>query len=396
MLRTIGETAPYWLPVVLVYFTVRLWHYYVKSKYISRMQWTTLEIKLPREINKSPKAMEVVSGIFFQTFDGNRLDKWFRGFVRAWFSLELVSFGGEVHFYIRTQKFFKNLLEAQIYSQYPEVEIYEAEDYVSKISPYGMAGSDWQMWGTEFKLTKPDAYPIKTYIDYGLDENPKEEHKVDPITPMLEFLGSINPSEQVWIQILVMSTMKRFKKPGALLTKQDWRDDAQALIDKLMKRDQPPPETGIFSPKLRLSPGEEEVVKAVERSVSKIGFDCGLRAIYLAKSGTYSPNRIVGLINSVRQYSSLHLNGFNTMNRTTFDYPYFQDFRGLRLERRKRRMFDAYRRRSWFHPPHQRKIFVLNGEELATIYHFPGQVAATPTLQKIESKKGEPPVDLPV
>ena len=385
------KTAPWWLPVALIYFVIRLWFYYQRSKFINRLEWTMLEIKIPREILKSPKAMEVVTGIFFQTYDGNQLDKIFRGFVRAWFSLELVSLGGEVHFYIRTQKFFKNLLEAQIYSQYPEVEVYEVEDYVNNLPPYGTPNSNWLMWGTEFKFTKEDAYPIKTYIDYGLDDNPKEEHKVDPLTPVLEFLGSIKPSEQVWIQILTMSTMKRFKKPGAWFKKQDWRADSKAMVEELLKRDKLEP--GQFPP--RLSPGEEEVIKAVERSVSKTGFDCGMRAIYLAKEGSYDAARVVGLINSVRQYSSLHLNGFTTTNRTTIDYPW-QDFRGLRIEHLKRRMFDAYRRRSWFHPPHQRRPFVLNGEELATIYHFPGQVAATPTLQKIESKKGEPPVDLPL
>ncbi len=392
MIKTAMETAPYWLPVVLVYWLALLWRHYTRSKFIQKIPWTMLEIKIPREITKSPKAMEVVNGVFFQTFDGNQLDKIFRGFVRAWFSLELVSLGGEVHFFIRTQKFHKNLVEAQIYSQYPEVEIYEVEDYVNNIPFYGTPGSEWLMWGTEFKLSKDDAYPIKTYIDYGLDENPKEEHKVDPLTPVLEFLGSIGPSEQVWIQILAMTTMKRFKKPGAWFKKQDWRDNAEALVEKLMKRDKPL-EAGKFPP--RLSPGEEEVVKAVERSVSKIGFDCGLRGIYLAKQGFYDAARVVGLINSVRQYSSLHLNGFSTFNRTTIDYPW-QDFRGLRIEWLKRRMFDAYRRRSWFHPPHKRRPFVLNGEELATIYHFPGQVATTPTLKKIESKKGEPPVDLPI
>lgn len=397
MIRTAIETAPYWLPVILIYWTAHLWRYYVRSKFIRKIPWTLLEIKIPREINKSPRAMEVVTGVFFQTWAGNRLQQIFRGWVRAWFSLELVSLGGEVHFYIRTQKFFKNLLEAQIYSQYPEVEIHEVEDYVNNIPPYGTPGSDWLMWGTEFKLTKEDAYPIKTYVDYGLEENPKEEHKIDPITPVLELLGSANPAEQIWIQIPVMSTMKRFKKPGAWFGKQDWREAGQALINKLMKRDKLK-ELGPAATlaDALLSPGEREVVAAVERSVSKIGFDCGMRAVYLAKKGSYDAARVVGLVNSVQQYSSLHLNGFNIVNPTRLNYPYWQDFRGRRLEWMKRRMFNAYRRRSWFHPPYKRKPFVLNGEELATIYHFPGQVAATPTLKKIESKKGEPPVDLPV
>ncbi len=37
------------------------------------------------------------------------------------------------------------------------------------------------IWGCEFKFTKGDGYPIKTYVDYGLDKDPKEEYKVDPL-----------------------------------------------------------------------------------------------------------------------------------------------------------------------------------------------------------------------
>ena len=59
-------------------------------------------------------------------------------------------------------------------------------------------------------------------------------------------------------------------------------------------------------------------------------------------------------------------------------------------------MFDAYINRSAFYKPHKRKTIVLNTEELATIYHFPGSVVQTPSLSRIESKKGEPPAGLPV
>ena len=38
----------------------------------------------------------------------------------------------------------------------------------------------------------------------------------------------------------------------------------------------------------------------------------------------------------------------------------------------------------------------MNIEELATIYHFPGDIASTPTLSRVEAKKGEPPANLPV
>jgi ABC-type sugar transport system permease subunit len=111
--------------------------------------------------------------------------------------------------------------------------------------------------------------------------------------------------------------------------------------------------------------------------------------------GFYAIYLNLGLLNSIRQYSTLNLNGFKPVRKTTINYPW-QDFRNIRLERWKRQMFDLYRRRSYFFPPHKRRPFVLNREELATIYHFPGQVATTPSLEHIESKKAVPPVNLPI
>jgi hypothetical protein len=55
--------------------------------------------------------------------------------------------------------------------------------------------------------------------------------------------------------------------------------------------------------------------------------------------------------------------------------------------------------RSYFFPPYRNygcDPFILSTEELATIFHFPGNVSATPSLPKIASKKSEPPINLPI
>ena len=43
--------------------------------------------------------------------------------LRQWFSLELASIEGRIHFFIYTPRFFVRLVENSIYSQYPEVEV---------------------------------------------------------------------------------------------------------------------------------------------------------------------------------------------------------------------------------------------------------------------------------
>ena len=73
-----------------------------------------------------------------------------------------------------------------------------------------------------------------------------------------------------------------------------------------------------------------------------------------------------------------------------------QELEKVRDEERQE-MLDAYKRRAYFYRPYKRKVvMVLNTEELATMYHLPGGVAATPTFTRIESKKAQAPTNLPV
>ena len=389
--RIVAPYAWYWLPPLLAF---GLWHAfrtYTLFKYTMATPWVTLEVKLPREILKSPLAMEVVLGAFHQTSDRKWYQRTFKGFIRAWFSLELVSFGGEIHFFIRTPAFFRALVESNIYSQYPNVEIYEVADYVYS-ADYAGPSSEYEMWGGEFILTKADPYPIKTYVDYGLDRDPKEEFKNDPITPVIEFLGAIKPDHQIWIQILIQAAKKRYKKKDG--TMGDWKDEGEELINKLMKRDEKPKEGEFKFP--TLSASEKDVTEAIARSINKLGFDCGIRAIYIAKKDEFKPINFVGLIALFKQFSFTGLNGFKPNNTTSVDYPWLDPF-GFRVPRMKRKILRAYRHRGYFYLPFKKsKPFVLNTEELATLYHFPGRVSETPTFSRIESRRGEPPSNLPL
>jgi hypothetical protein len=380
ILQSVIEARFLWLPIILVLAFWKLWLYYIRASYISRLDWVLFEIKLPREITKGPRAMEVALNMFHQTFDGILWERYWKGFLRAWFSLEVVSIEGKIHFFVYTQRYFKNLVEAQIYAQYPDVEITEVNDY-TKFFDRGFE-KDWKFWGTEFKLTNPDAYPIKTYVDYGLQElMTKEEQKTDPITSFLEFLGSLKTGEQAWFQILIRATKKK------------WKDEGKKIVAKLIKekeiKDKEGKVTGGIS---RMTSSEQDVIKAIERDVSKLGFDVGIRTIYFANKDTFNMVNASSLIGVMKQYNALNLNGFKPVNSTSAAYI----LKNLRLEAKKGKMLDAYCRRSMFYMPYVRNHFVLNSEELATIFHFPGRVAETPTLGRIEAKKSEPPTNLPI
>lgn len=394
ILKPIFNNIEYWLPFVLVWLFVDIWLRYVRAKWISNIEWVILEVKLPKELYKTPVAMEVVLNALYQSASGKWFDQYLKGRVKNWFSLELVSIEGEVHFFIRTNKIFKDTIEAQVYAQYPTAEVYEVPDYTKYVDYRGKEG-DWSLWGTEFILSKKDAYPIKTYVDFGLDkEGVKEEYKTDPITATLEFLGSIGKNEQVWIQILIQPTGKRFNDPGKWFKKRDWKDEGKDLIEEIISKARKRSGGSETSPVL-LTEVENNEIKAIERNISKLGFDCGIRGIYLSKGEAFNLANIFSLAGAFRQYSSNELNSFKPNNATSFDFPW-QDFKDIRVTKLKKNIFNAYKKRSYFYLPYKRKPFVLNTEELATIYHFPGGVAETPTFGRITSRKSEPPVNLPV
>jgi len=362
-----------WAPLVLWAIFWSRWLSYVRDLFLRNISWTLLEIKLPREIYKSPKAMEVVLTSLYSASEGGWWDRVWKGFLAHWYSLEVASINGDIRFFIYTQKSLRNLVESQVYAQYPGVEIVEVSDYT--------LGSDfedlkeWNLWGAEFGLSEPDAYPIKTYVDFGLHEtSTEEEQKVNPQVSFLEFLGSLKEGEQVWFQLMI-------KGAG-----DGWIKEGRELVDKLLGQKKEDSE------EKKVSKREQEVASAIERNISKQGFKSGLRVIYLARRDVFNSVNIASVFGSLNQYKSVNLNGFRPIK--TVSGGFF--FKARRELKNKKAMLDAFRKRGYFYQPYSGKPFVLNTEELATIFHFPGKVAETPSFARIESKKGKPPTTLPI
>jgi len=381
------QMAPISLPIILLFFAHQTWREYLLQSFLAGVKWVTLEIRLPREIMKSPAAMEVVLNAFNQPGAGNKYNQKFKGFVRLWSSLELVCIGGKLRFLVHIPANFRNQVEAQFYAQYPGVEITETEDYTAAIN-YLEPDTDWEVFGVEFRKARKETYiPIKTYYDFGIgpDKNVKEEVKTDPITATLEALGSVPPDHQMWLQILIMSP--KADDTGAPL----WKKDADEYLKKLYEPGE----------KFKtVSPPDREVAEAVTRAVSKPAFDVGIRGMYVAKKDKFNMGIGGAIGGALKQYGSVHLNSFKPVasaaSEPTLLRERYQELYGTKTKRLKQLFFDAYRNRGYFYDPHDRPTYTMNYEELATIWHLPGSVAATPALDRLESKAAEPPANLPV
>lgn len=393
-----------------------LWLTYIQSFFLKSLKWTLLEIKPPKEVFKSPAAMELVlNALYAGAQGGDWVTKYWKGEVSLWHSLEIISIDGQVRFFVRTPEKFKKMIEAQVYAQYPQAEVFEVEDYTKNVPSYNKDES-FNIWACNFILSKDDIYPIKSYVDYGLDRSVgalEEEQRIDPITPMIEFLGSLNIGEQVWFQIIIRPDTKRFStkdKEGKEEKGKDWKAKAQEVIkelnDKLKEKDKEGKVTAVLKP----TKAQQGTIEAIERHAAKFGFDAHIRALYIAKKEAFNAaTRAPSLIGSLRQYASSDLNGFKPDKATKIDFPW-QDLFGTKIVKMKKDFLDDYKNRSFFyggfkfsklkkyftHPNKSGgKPFILSTEELATIFHLPGRVAETPTFTRIESKKAEPPANLP-
>lgn len=394
--------APLWLPFTLFFLFFEAWMEYVRKEYDLSQGRVTLEIRLPQEIQKSPQAMEMVINQLYQTASpDNHIQTYIDGKHPPKFSFEIVSRHGDVRFYINTvEKKFKNLVEIQLYAQYPGIEVHTLDiDYTAEI-PWDP--KRFAYFSVHFGLMKADAYPIKTYIDFGLDQMPEEEEKIDPLTSVLENLGSLGPGEHMWVQILFEVNRKEKFKTGSLSETSDWTADARKEINKIIAN--AAKRVGIKEEELKdkgtnmnqlLTDAEKDIIKAIERSLGKPGYNTNIRVMYIAEGDKFVGERIGHFITMWRAFDDLNRNSIGFKWRTDFDWNWWQDPTGHKRMHMKEHELDSYKRR-YFHPETAADAAkVLTNEELATIYHFPGKVVTTPGLGRIPSKRSEAPSNLP-
>jgi len=339
-------------------------------------------------------------------------DKYLKGEFPTWFSIEIIGDGGMIRILIRTPEKYRNLVESQIYAQYPDAEIFEAQDYINNL-PIGIPNKDYDIWGTELILVQPDAYPIRTYPFFFQEK--EIEERTDPIAGLFEFLSSLNPEEHVWLQILVSPTGDDWKKEGEklvekilgkevktsakgeLLIVRETRGWAEALANGIKEFFLGPStkseeEKKVESVAAYLSPGQKEVVSAIEVNIAKLGLRTMIRELYWAHKDIFSKDKTAAVGGFFKQFNTQNLNGFKPNKMVT-------PGRGIIFKKRrepgqKRYLVRLYKnRRFLFHKP--KRGFVFNTEELATIFHIPLKYVKVERIPRIEAKKGGPPSKLP-
>ncbi|MEK9194340.1 MAG: hypothetical protein AAB884_00855 [Patescibacteria group bacterium] len=410
----------WWLWLFLILFPAfhSLWLFWRQELFKSLesdFRMVVLEMRIPREITKSPQAMEqILRSIYaLRNVAGDLREKYWDGEITVWFGLEIVTFGGEVHFYLRVPVKRRNLIEAAFFSYYTDVELVEVPDYIDKLPkdiPETYA-RDYDMWGSEMVLVRDDAYPIKTYPNFEQESvTEKKEVSLDPISTFIELLANVKKEEVVGVQILIA--------PAA----HDWARKWDKLIEELqtpatMTVTAGETEEGSSSRQIPIarSPVQTDVLEAVENNLAKPAFDTMIRFVYFSpKSIFYDSFARRGLSGVFNQYAISNLNGFiqnySVSTRTRiWNWPHI--FPKWRNEYKKQRILYNYLRREC--PPEtfmgrlitsyllnwnfSSRRFQMNVEGIATLFHPPtAAVLTAPHIKRLESRKAGPPSGLAI
>ena len=412
--------AWWWLPLpfLLIRPFLFLWLWWRQQLWTKNVPKVILEIKFPSEILKPIKAMETVFAGFWAAYDPpNWKEKWIEGKYLLALSLEIVNIDGKTHFLIRTPKALQRVIESNIYAQYPDAEIAEVPDYTQAV-PEDIPNDEWDLWGCSFQTLKEDIYPIKTYAKFFEERGEaiaKEEKRIDPIASLLEGLANLKKGEQMWIQFLIKpitnaenNFVDRGKAKVEELVRRPKKEKLKPIIQEAIELLIFPPkkeegkmaEKEIIPPEMKLTPGEREIVSAIEEKIGKYSFEVCIRFIYLGKKDVFFKPYIRIPLAYFNQFSTQNLNGLKPWGKTITKVTYF--FVKRRLYLKKRRIFRLYkaRLRPFFPRPYKpgglEGVMVLNIEELASLFHFPSKaVAQAPFLERLEAKKGEAPPGLP-
>ncbi len=356
-------------------------------------------------------------------------------------SLEIATVNNLIQFFIWAPKKYRNVIESQIYAQYPDVEIEEVEDYAkeafavfevdvpevsgpqsesTEIVEYKkkagaftatqQASAMKSAVTAELTFTEADVYPIKRYPQF---EDKLTRLATEPLAGITATLSKLNATdEQAWIQITMEPIGDWWRRRGlkclkvvsrGLFDNVFWLNTIATKIYAargFWKRFAYSPIYFIFWIMRGFRTGDlptgkgkdydedeldEQVTRTHEREdpisaavdkVTRLSFDTNIRIVYIPRPenrdlAEVKLNEIAG---SFRQFNQPNLNSFEVS----------------RINQNNLQVLRRYQKRLVVNP------IVLNVEELATIYHMPAMDVGTPNVFWVNSRRLEPPHDLPV
>lgn len=351
-----------WIPLVAVlgYMT---WKNYQAAEIITDTESVLIILEIPKTNDKQELAAEQM----FASLHGILRDKQelrMNGGIQEHVSFEIAAVGKLIRFYVWIPKHLQNFVEGQIYAQYPSVQIRTAEDdYTRRQFEHPV------IYTSELTLSDSEVLPIKTFQNF----------EVDPLAGITATLGKLDPNEEIWIQVLARPVSDNWHQRASSYTSKvkGGGGDFSSLkyfgqfFEALWK---PPVDGGPAPAAKELSEREKTRISEVEKKSTKLGYQVKIRIVYLGDEQTSAKLRMQAIVGTFKQFNSTNLNSFR-MAKASFNEDAINAYTS--------RLFND-------------RGYILNIEELASVFHLPHTNVETPNIVWATSKTAEPPAKLPV
>lgn len=282
-------------------------------------------------------------------------------------SFEFASIGQRIRFYVWLPRHLQSFVEGQIYAQYPTAQISELdEDYASR------PVSQPVIFSTELTLTDHETLPLKTFPSF----------EVDPLAAITATLAKLEqPNEEMWVQMLVRPIsddwhrqssrmVNRIKSGRGIWAGAGFASGISYLGQAFGALVRPPTETGkAYEPSER----DKTRITAIEEKSRKLGYQVKIRIVYAGNDQATARMRMQAMVGTFKQFNTTNLNGFQSR---------FASFDTTKVNDYKNRLFID-------------KGFILNIEEVASVFHLPHTTVETPNIVWATTKTAEPPANLP-
>ncbi len=386
------------LIIIAIFIALNIWKYFARKGFNlpTEFRKIILMVSVPKESTaekteneegvKASKIQEQISWAenLWSSLGGLKESKSFKTWLYGRFdelSLEIVAQNKMIYFYVVVPQYLQQFIEQQIQAQYPHSQIEQVEDYNIFI-PNGQTSSAY------LKLTKSDVFPFKTF----------RKMEADPLNALTNILSKLNENEGAVIQLIIRPANKNWSSKARKVSDQVLSGKKikeavggsgdKAWYDKIAKltikgvgsvastiTTSPENQKQDLQNQNQLSSMDQESLKSIEEKSSKAVAQVNLRVVVSSENEISVKTNLENILNSFSQYNI---------------YEYGNSFKAVKMSKNNK-LINSFIHRSLI----KNQSYVLNTEEIASIFHFPLPNCPTPNIHWLGARKAPAPVNSP-
>ncbi len=392
-----GSGWPFWLWIIIfaalilsIYLLMRkIWRWHIRRTQIELTKdWMMFRVSVPKERHaeeddqrKNFQEMQAVIEPFFANLNAIFSDSVKRKLIgQDHISVEIVVKDGLINFYLGCPYRVSELVVKNLHAQYPKAEVsYEKNFSIFPDKPLKVSVIN-------LVLIKKYIFPLKTYKT--LEE--------DPLNAITNSLSRLSEDQSSGIQILIRPASPLWRVPAerAAFNVQHGKSRVSYSDSKFVRisetffnflnsasssaqgKKESEQHSEYYNPNspMKQTPMQEAQVKQLGEKVAKLGFECQLRIVTVAKTDMEARQTGQNIASAFTQFNAPDSNGF----RAKFPKSKMEEVANYIF-----RIFNAGSK------------LILNTEELASLFHLPNRFIETPNIAWLLAKKEPPPANLP-